>query len=129
GKETKYFYLDLDSTGARLSGNARYTVTFPRGQVPPVGGFWSLTLYDEHHFFAPNSLKRYSVGTKNETLELGADGSLTIYVQSDSPGPDKESNWLPAPAGAPFSLFLRAYWPQPQIAEGKWKPPPASPVK
>src|SRR5262249_8239671 len=97
--ETKYFYQDLDAEGGKLNGANRYTVTFAKGQLPPVRGFWSLTLYDEQHFFAPNALKRYSLGTKNKTLQTGADGSLTIYVQADSPGADKESNWLPAPKG------------------------------
>src|SRR5262249_31000003 len=103
--ETKYFYQDLDDTGERLNGGNRYTVTFAKDQIPPVDGFWSLTLYDAYHFFAPNDLKRYSLGTKNKTLRFADDGSLTIYVQADPPGADKESNWLPAPKDADFSLF------------------------
>jgi len=99
-------------------------VTFAKGKIPPVQGFWSLTLYNEHHFFAPNSLHRYSIGTKNKALKKNADGSLTLYVQADSPGADKESNWLPAPKGADFSLYVRAYWPKPAITSGKWTPPP-----
>src|SRR5262249_28775514 len=114
----------LDDAGGRLNGASRYTVTFAKGQLPPVRGFWSLTLYDEHHFFAPNELKRYSLGTKNKTLKLDPDGGLTLYVQADSPGADKESNWLPAPKGADFSLYVRAYWPEPAITQGKWTPPP-----
>src|SRR5262245_57528338 len=82
GAETKYFYQDLDSSGERLTGYERYTVTFARGQLPPVKGFWSLTLYNEHHFFAPNALKRYSLGTKNKDLKFNEDGSLTLYVQA-----------------------------------------------
>ena len=127
-KETKYFYQDLDQNGARLNGASRYTVTFGRGGLPPVRGFWSLTLYDEHHFFAINPLNRYSVGTRNNALKFGADGSLTIYVQADSPGPDKEANWLPAPKGADFSLYVRAYWPATAITRGKWTPPPVARV-
>ena len=122
--ETKYFYQDLDSEGRRLNGANRYTVTFAKGKIPPVQGFWSLTLYNEHHFFAPNSLHRYSIGTKNKALTKNADGSLTLYVQADSPGANKESNWLPAPRGADFSLYVRAYWPKPAITSGKWTPPP-----
>ncbi|MFO0844557.1 MAG: DUF1254 domain-containing protein [Gemmataceae bacterium] len=121
-KETRYFYQDLDSAGDRLSGAAAYTVTFPKGQLPPVDGFWSLTLYNEHHFFAPNDLKRYSLGTKNKSLKTNDGGSLTLYVQTTSPGKDKESNWLPAPKGE-FSLYVRAYWPKAEIAEGKLTPP------
>ena len=121
--ETKYFYQDLDTGGARLNGANRYTVTFAKGQLPPVRGFWSLTLYNQHHFFESNALKRYSLGTKNKTLKAGADGSLTIYVQADSPGADKEANWLPAPKRADFALYIRAYWPQAPITSGKWTPP------
>ena len=98
-------------------------MTFAKGELPPVRGFWSLTLYNENHFFAPNSLKRYSLGTKNKTLKYGADGSLTIDVQPDSPGADKEANWLPAPKGAAFTLYVRAYWPQQAITTGQWTPP------
>jgi hypothetical protein len=122
-EETKYFYQDLDADGGRLNGANRYTVTFAKGALPPVKGFWSLTLYDEQHFFAPNSLKRYSLGTKNGSLKTDANEDLTLYVQAESPGADKEANWLPAPKGADFSLFVRAYWPESQITEGRWTPP------
>ncbi|KAF0811985.1 hypothetical protein IGB42_03527 [Andreprevotia sp. IGB-42] len=121
--ETKYFYQDLDAAGARLNGAGRYTLTFARGQLPPVRGFWSVTLYSAEHFFAPNDLKRYSIGTKNKALKPNADGSLTIYVQPDSPGADKESNWLPAPQGDDFSLYIRAYWPEAAAGDGRWTPP------
>ncbi|WP_244482213.1 DUF1254 domain-containing protein [Rhizobium sp. Root1204] len=101
--ETKYFYQDLDSDGQRLNGKTAYEVTFPKGKTPPVHGFWSLTIYDDQHFFVPNPLSRYSLGTKNKALVYNDDGSLTIYVQDKSPGKDKEANWLPAPTGE-FSL-------------------------
>jgi hypothetical protein len=121
--ETRYFYQDLDAAGERLQGGRKYTVTFPKGQLPPVKGFWSLTLYNEHHFFHPNDLKRYSLGTKNnKTLRFGDDGSLTLYAQADPPEDGKRSNWLPAPKGG-FSLFLRCYWPEAAVAEGRWTPP------
>ena len=83
--ETKYFYQDLDAAGARLNGRNRYTVTFPKGLMPPVNGFWSLTLYNQRHFFAPNAVGRYSFGTKTKDLKYNPDGSLTIYVQADPP--------------------------------------------
>jgi hypothetical protein len=127
--ETKYFYQDLDAEGARLNGANKYAVTFPKGALPPVRGFWSLTLYNQHHFFADNALKRYSLGTKNKNLKPNADGSLTLYVQSDSPGADKESNWLPAPKGEDFSLYIRTYWPQEQVLSGAWTPPAVSKVQ
>ena len=119
--ETKYFYQDLDLSGARLNGQNRYTVTFAKNQTPPVHGFWSLTLYNEHHFFAPNEINRYSLGTKNKTLKYGADGSLTLYVQADPPQTQRD-NWLPTPKGD-FSLYVRAYWPKTAVTEGSWTPP------
>jgi len=124
--ETKYFYQDLDAAGGRLNGANKYTVTFPKGALPPVRGFWSLTLYNENHFFADNALKRYSLGTKNKNLKANPDGSLTLYVQADSPGAEKESNWLPAPQGQDFSLYIRTYWPQEATLSGAWVPPPVN---
>ena len=114
-EETKYIYTDNDSQGKQLDGQNTYAITFPKGQMPPVKGFWSLTLYNAEHFFHPNPLKRYSLGTKNKNLDLNADGSLTLYAGAKSPGKDKENNWLPAPDGN-FSLYIRAYWPENAIA-------------
>jgi hypothetical protein len=122
-RETKYLYQDLDSAGARLNGSNNYTVTFAKDQTPPVEGFWSLTLYDAKHFFVPNEIKRYSLGTKNKNLKYNPDGSLTIYVQAASPTEAQRANWLPAPKGADFSLFIRAYWPKTPIIDGSWTPP------
>ncbi|WP_345812269.1 DUF1254 domain-containing protein [Paraburkholderia sp. PREW-6R] len=124
--ETKYFYSDADGSGQRFDGNAHYAVTFPANQLPPVKGFWSLTLYNSHHFFSPNAQNRYSLGTKNKDLKFNADGSLTIYVQSESPADDKRSNWLPAPANEAFSLYIRAYWPRQAVLDGTWTPPPVT---
>jgi hypothetical protein len=121
--ETKYYYQDLDTSGDRLNGANRYTVTFAKDQTPPVDGFWSLTLYDEHHFFVPNEIKRYSLGTKNTSMSQSADGSLTILVQADPPPEAQRSNWLPAPKAAEFSLFIRAYWPTTAALDGSWTPP------
>jgi hypothetical protein len=110
-KEVTYFFTDNDSELRQLNGTSLYAVSFPKGQLPPLKGFWSLTLYDPEDFFYANDLKRYSIGTKNEkTLKYDADGGLTLYLGNKSPGKDKESNWIPAPA-AEFSLWLRAYWP------------------
>lgn len=121
--ETKYFYQDLDVSGARLNGANRYTVTFAKDQTPPVNGFWSLTLYNEHHFFAPNEIKRYSTGTKNKALKHDPDGSLTIHVQADAPPASQRDNWLPAPKGSDFTLYVRAYWPKAAVMDGNWTPP------
>jgi hypothetical protein len=127
-QETRYIYTDFDSTNQRLNGSHAYTVTFPPGQTPPVNGFWSLTLYNEKHFFNANPLNRYSLGTKSKSMKPNPDGSLTLYVQNASPGPDKETNWLPAPK-EDFSLYIRAYWPKEEITEGHWAPPAAVRVK
>ena len=120
--ETKYFYQDRDVEGARLQGNNKYTVTFPKGELPPVDGFWSLTMYSKEHFFVPNPLNRYSLGTKNKNLKYNDDGSLTIYVQNTSPGKDKEDNWLPAPKEN-FSLYIRCYGPKEIVVKDGWNPP------
>lgn len=121
--ETRYFFVEVDSGGQRLSGANRYTLTFPKGKTPPVNGFWSLTMYGPKHFFEPNDLKRYSVGTKNlKNMTYNSDGSLTIYVQHESPGKDKESNWLPAPQ-TEFEMTIRTYWPKPEVNAGAWTPP------
>jgi hypothetical protein len=74
-------------------------------------------VYNQHHFFEPNQIKRYSVGTKNKALKYDADGSLTIYVQPDPPAGDQRANWLPAPKQGDFSLDVRAY-PKPQLPDG-----------
>jgi hypothetical protein len=126
--ETKYFYQDLDEAGTRLTGANHYTVTFAKGETPPVNGFWSLTLYNQHHFFEPNEIERYSVGTKNKDLKYNADGSLTIYVQAAPPSDDQRANWLPAPKQGDFSLYVRAYWPKVAVIDGSWTPPPVKRV-
>jgi hypothetical protein len=124
-EETKYLYTDDDHEGKPLNGLNNYTITFPKGQLPPVKGFWSLTLYNAEHFYNTNPLKRYSLGTKNKSLKYNADGSLTLYAGAKSPGAEKESNWLPAPSGT-FSLYIRAYWPEKAVLDGTWQPPPVA---
>lgn len=121
--ETAYFYQDLDESGIRLDGANSYAVTFPAGGLPPVRGFWSLTLYNTHHFFHPNDLGRYSLGTKNNNLHYADDGSLTLIASAEPPKDAAlQSNWLPAPHGE-FSLYLRAYWPDQSVLNGTWTPP------
>lgn len=110
-----------DSQLQQLAGKSSYAVTFPKGQLPPAKGFWSLTMYNPAHFFYPNALKRFALGTKNKTLKSNPDGSLTFYLGNKSPGKEKEANWLPAPVGN-FSICLRAYWPDQPIFDGTWKP-------
>jgi hypothetical protein len=126
--EASYFYQDFDRTGARLNGSKRYIITFKKG-TPPVKGFWSITMYDAQHFFVSNSIKRFSVGTKNKDLKLNADGSITLYVQSDEPtDPARRANWLPSPKQGDFSLYIRTYWPKDSALNGQWTPPPVQPV-
>ncbi len=120
--ETQYFFTDGDSEGSQLEGKNLYTITFPKGELPPVNGFWSLTIYNKYHLFEVNELNRYSLGTKNTTLKFNPDGSLTLYAGAKSPGKDKESNWLSAPEGT-FSLYIRSYWAKEAILDGSWVPP------
>lgn len=124
--ETTYFYQDLDSDGQRLDGNRTYTVRFEQGQLPPVQGFWSLTVYNKHHFFHANDLDRFSLGTKNKNLTFADDGSLTLTVGGEAPtDPALHANWIPAPDDE-FSVYLRAYWPDAAILDGTWAPPPVT---
>ena len=120
--ETQYHLREFDSRGTPLNGANQYAITFAKGKLPPVKGFWSLTLYDDVKLFFANPLNRFSLGTKNKALKYGADGSLTLYLGAKSPGKENEPNWLPAPA-ANFSLLMRHYWPARSITDGTWMPP------
>jgi hypothetical protein len=105
-------------------------IHFARGELPPVQGFWSLTLYDAEGFFVPNPLDRVDLSQRSP-FSFNADGSLDLHIQKDSPGKDKEANWLPSPEGA-FALFMRLYWPtekSPSILDGSWAPPAVQAVK
>jgi hypothetical protein len=126
--ETQYFYTDNDFEGHQLEGQHLYEVTFQEGELPPVKGFWSMTIYNHHHIFELNELNRYSLGTKNKNLKDNPDGSLTLYASTQSPGEDKETNWLPAPEGT-FSLYIRCYWGKEAVLDGTWKPPIIKQVK
>ena len=104
-------------------------MTFKKGLTPPVSGFWSLTMYDENYFFVDNPLNRYSISAR-QPLKANADGSIDLLIQNESPGADKESNWLPAPKGK-FILMMRLYWPNesnPSIIDGSWTIPPVTKV-
>lgn len=112
------------------SGAKKYVMHFPKGQLPPVNGFWSLTMYDKDYFFVPNPLNRYSISAR-QNLKTNADGSVDLYIQNKSPGTGTESNWLPAPKDK-FILMLRLYWPKtgkPSILNGTWKIPEVRAVK
>jgi hypothetical protein len=116
-----------DGDGQRLTGENNYTLSFSKEQMPPVNAFWSLTLYDAESFLVTNPINRYSLGSRDQ-MNYGKDGSLTIYIQHESPGKDKESNWLPSSEGE-IGLALRLYAPRKQVAEGAWKPQPVVRVK
>ena len=111
-----------DADGKPFSSDNRYALHFDKDQIPPVRGFWSLTMYNEKQAFAANPIDRYAIGDRDR-LAFNSDGSLDIYIQRESPGKDKELNWLPAPAGGPFTMNLRLYWPKSEILDGSWKPP------
>ena len=112
----------VDGSGQALDGSRNYVLHFAKGQEPPVKGFWSVTMYDEHLFFVPNSIRRYQISPTQSPVTHNPDGSLDIYVQRNSPGLANEKNWLPSPSG-PFVLMLRLYWPQDAVINGSWKPP------
>jgi hypothetical protein len=111
-----------DADGKPFSSDSRYILHFNKDQVPPVRGFWSLTMYNEKQLFAANPIDRYAIGDRDK-LAFNPDGSLDLYIQRETPGKDKESNWLPAPASGPFTMNLRLYWPKPEILDGSWAPP------
>jgi hypothetical protein len=121
-----YPFSEKDAEGKEYDGSShKYVMHFEKGQMPPVKGFWSLTMYGPDFFFVPNPINRYNLSQRN-TFVTNPDGSVTLYLQAESPGPDKEANWLPAPKGK-FIPMLRLYWPTdtpPTILDGTWKPPP-----
>jgi hypothetical protein len=103
----------------------KYRITFPKGEVPSAGAFWSVTMYQDH-FLVLNPHNKYSVSSWMKP-KVADDGSLTIYMQPTSPGSDLEVNWLPSAANAPGALtpLMRLYWPLEPALSGKWSPPPA----
>jgi hypothetical protein len=126
-KDAVYAFTEVDATGQKLTGANKYTLTFAKGETPPVKGFWSITMYLVYGgwWFVPNPLNKFTVSARNN-LKPNADGSVTLYFQNESPGPDKEANWLPAPKGE-FIPMMRMYYPtetSPSIIDGSWKIPP-----
>ena len=110
-----------DATGKPLDGESNYVLHFEKDQIPPVNAFWSVTLYDQDGFQVPNALNRFAVSSWMP-FAFNADGSLDLHFQSESPGKDKEANWLPAPKG-PFNLTMRLYAPKSDALTGRWNPP------
>lgn len=111
----------VDSAGNPLHGANQYVLHFPKGNLPPVNGFWSLTMYNDQYFFVNNPLNKYTL-SERDNLKPNADGSFDLYIQQESPGKEKEANWLPAPKGN-FVLMFRFYWPKETLLNGKWTLP------
>lgn len=115
-------YTSIDSNGYKLHGSNHYQLHFAAGELPPVDGFWSLTMYNDENFLVPNPINRYAIQSKDvESLTFNPDGSLDIYIQRSAPDSHR-TNWLPAPAGN-FILMMRLYWPKEAVLKGQWTPP------
>ncbi|WP_414928533.1 DUF1254 domain-containing protein [Pseudomonas sp. IT-P74] len=130
-EEATYPMAKILSDGTPLDGSKHnYTLTFPAGQLPPVNAFWSVTMYDgKSQLLIKNPVNRYLINSPMlPDMKKNADGSLTLYIQKDSPGADKESNWLPAPNDLIY-MVMRLYWPKtenPSVlppGKGTWSPP------
>jgi hypothetical protein len=129
--EALYPLYDKGNEGSALDGSSgRYILRYANGKFPPVNAFWSLTMYTlPSQLLVKNPINRYLINSPMlPDLKLDADGGLTIYIQNESPGRDKESNWLPAPKG-PFMMAARYYWPKPELLDDKWKSPAVQPVR
>jgi hypothetical protein len=112
-----------DADGKPVMAENKYVLHFGKDELPPADAFWSLTLYDAEGFQVANPLNRFAIGDR-DPLNFSADGSLDLYIQNQSPGLDREANWLPAPNSGQLGLTLRIYEPKPQVADGRWNPPP-----
>jgi hypothetical protein len=121
--EAYYPGVFKDADGKVLDGSTgKYTITFPKGKTPPVGAFWSVTMYDaKKRLMVENPINRYKIGSADK-MKTRADGSVTIYIQAESPGKEKESNWLPAPK-EPFYMLLRMYLPEIEVLNGQYEIP------
>ena len=119
-----YASASTSSEGAEFSSANKYVIHFNKNEIPPVNGFWSITIYNEKILFAANPIDRYCLGSLSDPpLTKNPDGSIDLYIQRDSPDSAKIPNWLPAPASGGFSLTLRLYWPQKQVVDKSWIPP------
>ncbi|CAG4894446.1 DUF1254 domain-containing protein [Paraburkholderia saeva] len=128
--EALYPILEKDATGQPLDGSKHYTLHFAKGQLPPVNAFWSMTMYNvPQQLLVKNPINRYLINAPMlPDLKTDPDGGYTIYIQSDSPGKDKEPNWLPAPQGG-FMIAMRYYWPKPALLKNEWVSPKIQPAK
>jgi hypothetical protein len=111
----------VDGDGTALIGENDYVLQFAAEELPPVEAFWSVTVYDRDGFQVANPLNRCALGDR-DPLRYNTDGSLDLFIQTESPGPERETNWLPAPHG-PLALFMRLYEPKSEVLDGRWRPP------
>ena len=129
-QDAVYPLSQKDANGDEYDGEKhRYLMRFEKGKLPPADAFWSLTMYDSDFFFVPNSINRYDLAQRDKLI-ANSDGSVDLYLQAESPGKEKEANWLPAPKGK-FVLVMRIYAPSataPSILNGTWTPPPVKRV-
>ena len=113
----------VDGDGKTLDGTNRYLLHFDKGQTPPTNATWSVSMYDPDGYYVPNPINRYNLAPWMP-LTFGPDGSLDIYIQAESPGDKKKSNWLPSPTNGPFSLTVRIFWPTDTVLDGTYALPP-----
>ncbi|MCH9733421.1 MAG: DUF1254 domain-containing protein [Actinomycetia bacterium] len=121
-EDAVYPLLVTDAAGQQLSGENDYTIHFEADKLPPVDAFWSVTMYDAEGYQVANDIDRFAIGDR-DALQYNTDGSLDLYLQHSSPGPERESNWLPAPRG-PLGVTMRLYAPKHAVLDGAWSPPP-----
>ena len=124
-QEAMYPFYSVDSDAQKLNGANHYTLRFAPGQLPPVNGFWSVTMYElPASLLVSNPINRYLLNSPMlPQFKRDADGGLTLLIQDENPGAEKENNWLPAPQG-PFFMAMRLYWPKDEALTGKWTAPP-----
>ncbi|WP_342214951.1 DUF1254 domain-containing protein [Pseudomonas sp. TH41] len=129
-QEAMYPFYRVDADKQKLDGSKRYSLRFAPDQLPPVNAFWSLTMYElPGSWLVDNPLNRYLINSPMvPQFKRDADGGVTLFIQHESPGLDKEANWLPAPKG-PFAMYMRLYWPQVQALSGNWTAPPLEQLK
>jgi hypothetical protein len=122
-EDAVYPFMEKDAEGKPLDAANNYVLRFAKTEMPPVGAFWSLTLYDGEAFLSPNAINRYSLGDRSG-MTFDADGSLSIYIRRDPPSEDRQANWLPTPKSGKFELAMRLYAPKKAVTDGNWAPPP-----
>ncbi|MEO1039316.1 MAG: DUF1254 domain-containing protein [Pseudomonadota bacterium] len=127
-EDAVYPSASSDASGAGLHGDHAYRIRFAPGGLPPVNAFWSITVYDEAGYLSENTIDRYALGDR-DALQFDPDGSLTLYLQSEDPGPGQRANWLPTPVGENYALTARLYWPQDEVLRGDWRMPPIERVE